>query len=324
MGTRSYLAGVLLAIELSASLGAATLPTQTLTIVSGASFIGAPAGVGGFPSVAENSIITIFGPNIATTTAVASDASPNILPPTLAGVGATIEDASGSIQSIDIFAVSPGQINGVLPGSVAPGIATIYVLDSAQNIQTGQISIEPVEPAFFTADQTGRWLPVARVVTRHQDGTETVMDSIANCTSTPYWNGYAWTPCAPVPINVGNDTDVTVLELFGTGFRNSAYLADLVDGSTGPYQQDGVSLFFWNPTSDPNLEDASALPVQFSGSQGGGKIGSFYGMDQLNVVLPPTLAGTGLIVIGASAVTEISSAGGFGTRTTPRLFLYIQ
>jgi len=69
------------------------------------------------------------------------------------------------------------------------------------------------------------------------------------------------------PIDLGIQGDRVYLELYGTGLRNK----------TGPTQ---------NPTSVTAWLGGTQLPVLYAGSQGG-----FFGLDQVNVELPSSLAG---------------------------------
>lgn len=69
------------------------------------------------------------------------------------------------------------------------------------------------------------------------------------------------------PIDLGIQGDRVYLELYGTGLRNK----------TGPTQ---------NPTSVTAWLGGTQLPVLYAGTQGG-----FFGLDQVNVELPSSLAG---------------------------------
>ena len=99
----------------------------------------------------------------------------------------------------------------------------------------------------------------------------------------------------PVPINLGSNTDVAVLELFGTGIRGvNAYMG-----------QNGYK------TIDDVVTVGTGWKVLYAGSQSGGQgtgeIGSFYGLDQINVVLPHSLAGSGMISLTVKAVSYCAS-----------------
>jgi len=71
--------------------------------------------------------------------------------------------------------------------------------------------------------------------------------------------------CQPAPINLG--TGQAYLLLFGTGIRNRRLLTEVTATI------DGVS-----------------VPITYAGDQG-----QFVGLDQVNLVLPPELAGRGSV-----------------------------
>jgi uncharacterized protein (TIGR03437 family) len=74
------------------------------------------------------------------------------------------------------------------------------------------------------------------------------------------------------PIDLGAATDQVVLEIYGTGIRAA--------GTSGVKVTIG----------------GIALPVQYAGAQGG-----FDGLDQINVILPRSLAGKGSVTIQVTA-----------------------
>jgi hypothetical protein len=86
------------------------------------------------------------------------------------------------------------------------------------------------------------------------DGTQTQLPV--------YQCGAAAGSCAPVPIELGSDTDQAILVLFGTGIRGGANVTARIGG----------------------LE----APVLYAGPQG-----QYAGLDQVNVRVPRSVAGTG-------------------------------
>jgi uncharacterized protein (TIGR03437 family) len=302
------------AILLSTLALGCSLAQNSVTVVSAASYFNGPQenGVPGNPSVAPGSIVSMFASNIATRTTVATNPPPAPLPTNLDGVSATITDASGNTQPIRLIEVTPGQINAVLPSGLqaqtcfalcsGPGLnpdtAVVNVTTSTGNHISGEVNLLAVSPGLFSADQTGTWLAAAQVVTTHADGSQTYMDSIATCTSNLVWNGYTWSGCVPVPVDVGTGTDQVVLELFGTGIRGANAIAETdPQYANGP----GVSVIAGPVCSNAN-PDCNYLEVLYAGPQGARAPGSFYGLDQVNVVLPPSLAGSGVISLTVEAV----------------------
>jgi len=262
----------------------AALPTQnTVTTVSAADYA---------TTVAPDSIVTLFASSIASGTFVATNPPPAQLPTTLGGVSATVTDASGTTLPIALIAVTPSQVNAVLPSGLQSGTGAVKLITSTGIQVKGSIDINTVAPALFTADQTGGWLAAAQVVIAHADGSQTTISSIANCGTNLVWNGSTWSTCTPIPINLGSSTDQVVLELFGTGIRN--FTAELA--AICPNCGYGVDAFIGNPCNT-NICTQIYLPILYAGPQGGGGSSSFYGLDQINISIPHFYAGSGVVQI---------------------------
>ena len=262
-------------------------PVTVVTTVSAADYT-AP--------VAPDSIVSMFAANIATGTLLAENLP---LPTSLGGVSATVTDSSGNTLPIQLIVVTPLQVNAVLPGALQSGNATVNLTASNGQLISGTVSVDVTAPSLFTADQTGTWLPAAQVVTVHADGSQTFMSSVATCTDSLVWNGSTWSDCVPIPINVGSSTDQVVLELFGTGLRGAnsisqacGCIAVVVDVCTAAYPAACAAT-------------SGGLNVLYIGPQGAGLPGSFDGLDQINVVLPPSLAGSGML----SLVVYVAAPG---------------
>ena len=84
--------------------------------------------------------------------------------------------------------------------------------------------------------------------------------------------------CIRDRINLGSSTDEAVLELFGTGIRGAGGAAN-VTVTVGDTQG----------------------TVQYAGAQGDGAPGSYYGLDQVNVLLPRSLVGSGTVNVVLTA-----------------------
>ena len=118
-------------------------------------------------------------------------------------------------------------------------------------------TIASVAPGVFALNSANLVAAVAILVAN--DGTQTVEQV------------YTVNPAGAIiaaPISLGQSTDQAVLEIFGTGIRAAGTSG--VSATVG-----GVS-----------------VPVQFAGPQG-----SFDGLDQVNVLLPRSLAGKGSVPI---------------------------
>jgi len=160
-----------------------------------------------------------------------------------------------------LIVVTPGQVNAVLPVGLATGEATVNLVSNTGAAITGDVSVVTVAPSLFAADESGHGIAAAQEVIAHQDGRQTFIGAIASCTSSE---------CTPTPISLGSSTDQAILELFGTGIRDAAANVSVTVG------------------------DAQGT-VMYAGPQGGGGPDSYYGLDQVNVLLPRSLAGAGTV-----------------------------
>jgi uncharacterized protein (TIGR03437 family) len=221
-------------------------------------------GAGGFASasaasyasgaLAAGSIATGYGQGLASGTGEATSQPP---PTTLAGTNVKVKDSTGVERQAPLFFVSPSQINYLVPVGTAAGAATVTVTSAGQITATGVTSIEPVAPGLFTANFDGRGVPaaVAVSVAPAPDYTQTTQ-AVASCGNTAG-------SCVPSPIDLGPSGTQVVLLLFGTGIR-------------GCSSQAGVGVKIGGIDAQ----------VQYAGAQF-----QFAGLDQVNVLVPPELAG---------------------------------
>ena len=213
--------------------------------------------------VAPGSIVSIYGTNLA---ASAAEATSIPLPFTLGGSGVTITDDTGSQAAMPLFYAGPQQINAQIPSSVHTGPAVLTIATPSGGIQS-TVMLATVAPGLISANGDGKGAAAAQAVTTHADGTQT-------------W-GYAFNyPCAPgtcttAPIDFGGPGDQTALVFYGTGIRNRAALSDVTVEIGG-----------------------QPLPAAYAGAAP-----TFVGLDQVNVLLPRSLAGSGTVSL------EISVAG---------------
>ncbi|MBI4464842.1 MAG: hypothetical protein HY647_09085, partial [Acidobacteria bacterium] len=111
-------------------------------VVSGASFAPSPA------PLAPGSIISIFGTNLAATTASASAL------PLPRALGSTSVEINGG--AVPLFYVSPTQINAQLPGELSGTTAFLRVRNGLSTSEPISIALASVAPAIFSKDSTGR------------------------------------------------------------------------------------------------------------------------------------------------------------------------
>jgi uncharacterized protein (TIGR03437 family) len=201
--------------------------------------------------LAPESIVAAFGQELATGSASAS-AIP--LPTTLAGTTVKVRDSGGAERPASLFYVSPTQINYQLPAGTATGVATVTITSGNGTSSRGTIQVSPVAPGLFSADSSGSGLAAAYLV-RVRNGQQT-NEAMARFDATQ-------NKIVAVPIDLGPEGDLVVLVLYGTGIRNRTSLSAVT----------------------ATIGGVSAL-VQYASVAGG-----FVGLDQVNVVIPRSLAG---------------------------------
>jgi len=221
-------------------------------------------------TLAPNSLVSLFATNIATQVSVATNPPPAPLPTNLGGVSATITDISGTATPISLIAVTPGQINAVLPDGLQAGPAVVDVTTASGAQITGDATLVAVAPSLFSANQTGRGTAAAQVAIGHADGSQTFIPAIATCSSSS---------CTPIPIDLGSSTDQAFLVLFGTGIRGAG-AASAVTATVGN----------------------TPCQVVFAGAQG-----TYFGLDQVDIELPHSLAGSGTVNVVITAAGETAN-----------------
>lgn len=219
------------------------------TVVSAASYLGA--------AIAPGSIASVFGEGLAVSTQSA-DALP--LPTSLAGTRVTIVDDAKLEHAAPLFFVSPGQINLLIPSSpelMNTQRAVIRITAPDGRISTASVRIERLAPSLFTANATGQGVASA-VVLRLKANGEHRYEPVARFD--PSLNRFV-----AEPIDLGPESDLVVLVLFGTGFRHRSLLDEFV------VRIGGTELLADYVGAQPDLE----------------------GLDQINLRLPRSLAGRG-------------------------------
>lgn len=163
-----------------------------------------------------------------------------------------------------LFFVSPSQINfQIPPGLTDTQNATITVTNSNNTTATGAFSIVRAAPGVFSAKATGQGVAAAQTTF---DGM--VFQNVFNPDGTER------------DVDAGTKTRPNILVLYVTGIRNA------------PAQTPGDS----NGVAEAVTVKIQGVPCQvpFAGPQG------FVGLDQINVIIPPELAGLGSVRIVVS------------------------
>ncbi len=202
--------------------------------------------------VSPDGIASLFGSNLASTTASTSGSS---LPTTLGGVNVNVGGLAAGLSY-----VSPTQINLVMPTSVSsPSSQLIFSYNSGSLAATGAARLQNAAPGIFTANGSGSGAPSGEWERFNSSGT--LLASGALTTS----------------IAFGAPTDQVYVILYATGVRHAGSTSVTVDGL--------------------------GTTVTYAGAQG-----SYEGLDQVNALLPNSLAGTG-------SVPLVLTAGGVAANT---------
>ena len=204
--------------------------------------------------LAPESLASAFGTNLSKYPLPSEDAVP---PLKLNGTIVKVMDSANVEQLAPLFFVAPAQVNYLVPAGTATGAATITVFNEAGAISVGTAQINSVAPSLFGANSNGQGPAAASALRIKADGSQIYERATQ-------WD-FGLARYVTLPIDVSGPTDQVFLLLFGTGFRHRQSLS-------------GVSATI------------GGVPVEvlYAGAQGG-----FYGLDQIDLRLPRTLAGRG-------------------------------
>ena len=254
--------GNLIASGALTAIGTKVAQAFTAIASSGPGVVTSASSADGNLTLAPESIASAYGANLATVTQAATTLP---LPLNIGGSSIVVKDAGGISRTAELFFVSPLQINFQVPPGVAPGTAAITVNVNGAPVAFGAATIAPVAPGLYTANQTGQGVPAAIVVTVHADKTTSFVYTF-QCPAPGN--------CTELPIDLGVASDVTVLELFGTGIR----------GHTGP-----VTCKIGSTT----------LTADYAGPQT-----VYVGLDQVNITLPKSLRASGKVPVTLTVDTH--------------------
>lgn len=204
--------------------------------------------------LSPESIVSAFGSNLATATQIAAITP---LPTQLAGTSVKVKDTAGIERDAPLFFVSPTQVNYLIPANTASGAATVTVSSGDGSTATGTVQIANVAPNLFSANSTGQGVASAIVLRVRSNGSQ-VTEPIS------IWDA-AQSRFVPTPIDLGDESEQVFLILFGTGIRYRSALSNVTA------QVGGLN-----------------ATVTYAGAQN-----EFAGLDQINLLLPRSLAGRG-------------------------------
>ncbi len=234
--------------------------------------------------VAPDSLVSIFGTRLSTRVVQAQLDARGQLPMELDGTTVEINGRPAPL----IF-VSPDQINCVVPADTDVGAASVVVrARSAGFISRGTVPVRTVAPALFSLDASGA-------------GRGAILNAVT----------FRLDPFAiETPENPGSDRR-TRLAVFATGLRLA-----------GNPQRD-PSVTNVAPSVRAEARDATGrlwpLAVEYAGAAPG-----FFGLDQVNVVLPPEADATGVVVLTVIAESSPSNSVTLTVRSlaAPRVFSF--
>lgn len=209
--------------------------------------------------IAPDSVAAGFGAALAVQTASAPGGV--ALPTALAGTRAMVRDSAGVERDAGLYSVAPGQVGFLIPSGTAVGPGTIMITSPDGPVYTAPVDVATLAPALFSADSSGRGVAAATVQRVRSDGTQTVEAVARYDAKKGQW--------VAVPIDFGAATDQVYMALYGTGIRLRKALGDV--------------------TARVGTLD---LPVSFAGAHP-----DFPGLDQINVMLPRSLAGAGQVTV---------------------------
>jgi uncharacterized protein (TIGR03437 family) len=194
----------------------------------------------------------------------------------LGGVTVNVTDSAGTSQLALLYGVfaSAGQINFLIPGGLASGLATVVITLPGGGTVTLVTNIAGAAPGIFTASMTGQGVYAGQVIFAHSDGSQTVGNpAVMNPGSTTF---------TPGPINLGTPGDQVYLVLYGTGIRHAGSVTAAINGVN--------------------------VPVTYFGAQG-----AYAGLDQMNLgPVPKSLIGAGqvnlVITVDSHAANTVTLA----------------
>jgi uncharacterized protein (TIGR03437 family) len=203
------------------------------------------------PAIAPDSIAAARGAGLASADAGTDSTT---LPTDLLGTRVTLGD-----RAVGLFGVSDGEIRFLVPSDAPLGQTTVTATTADGRTFRGDVAVNALAPAIFTAGGAANGPPAAYLV-RVVDGGQTNEDVARFDATQGKW----------VPIALDVVTGSVVLVLTTTGLRARSSLSG-VSASIG----------------------GAAASVLYAGPYP-----SYEGADQLNVAVPSSLAGRGAVTLG--------------------------
>jgi uncharacterized protein (TIGR03437 family) len=215
-------------------------------------------------TVAPDMLVSVFGADLANASRSSTSAT---FPTSLAGTSMTLTDSSNTAYDVGMYFASPGQVNYLVPSNAKPGPAGV-IITSGDGTQTGGILlISPVAPGIYTANQDGSGPASGIAICSGACSGWPNSEGNGQFYQFTFASGCTPGSCTAQPLSLGGSSDQVVVELFGTGIRHVSSLSAVTAVING-----------------------QNVPVVYAGPQG-----QYPGLDQVNVLLPHSLAGSGAV-----------------------------
>lgn len=223
------------------------------------------------PGAAPESIVSLFGTQLARNTAAAHGRPP---PLRQAGIRIEIIDRSETAYPAKLFYAGREQVNFLMPAEAATGEAVIRLTRQGEEPAELELTIGDVAPGLFSANGTGEGIGA---ITAHRVGADGARSKPA-----VFRHDAATGRMIGVPLELGDEDDQVFLTLFGTGIRGAGG-AEKVQATIG----------------------GRRVPVMFAGEQAG-RPG---GLDRVEIgPLPRSLAGAGEVNVTVTAAGITSNS----------------
>jgi len=203
--------------------------------------------------------------------ATMTQAAGSSYPTNLDGTTVTVTDALGVARLASLSYVSPTQVNYIVPGATALGQATVTVA-SGGTASSAAAVVATIDPGLFLFGGTD--LVAAYVQRVNADGSQTVEN---------VYTLNASGGIVAAPIDLSPASSQVYLVLYGTGLRGHSAASNSVTITAG-----GVSL---------------PAPI-YAGAQP-----QYPGLDQIDVLLPQSLAGKGDVAIQVTVDGQAANPG---------------
>ncbi len=192
------------------------------------------------------------------------------LPSSLAGVTVQVTDNAGVAKTGSIYYVTPSAVCFLVPDGMAAGVATVSIASSTGSF-SGGAEVDSAAPGIYTANASGQGVAAALAAIYGAAGTVTPQ-AVFNCAA-------GAGNCVASPMSLGAASDNLIVSLYGTGWRNAA--------AQGAWARIG----------------GVPATVQYIGPVAGAP-----GLDQVNLIVPKSLAGAGEVPVVLTAGGHTANA----------------